>query len=206
MSTRDRILDGSLQLLNDAGAATVSTNRIANELDISPGNLYYHFKTKERIVESLIRRFEQRLEPMLGSVRSIKAADDLWLALHLTFEAVHAYRFLFRDVDYVMRSFPSARKRLQKITATALQEMHVLCSNLQAAGILRAEPDELEMLAFHIVFTATCWPTFLQLTTPEDTASSEVGRAAYQVFTLLTPYLNDDSRHYMRYLRSKYRG
>ena len=49
-TTRDRILQASLALFNADGLAAVSTHKVAAELGISPGNLHYHFKTKEQMV------------------------------------------------------------------------------------------------------------------------------------------------------------
>ena len=45
-----------------------------------------------------------------------------------------------------------------------------------------------------------------KLATGEVADSSDAGRAAYHVLTLLTPYMTEDSRQYMVYLRSKYRS
>ena len=90
----------------------MSTHRIAAELGMSPGNLHYHFKTKQLIVDWLFRRFEERLERSNGSLGSIRAIDDLWLALHLRFEAISEYRFVCRDMAFLPANTPrSARAR-----------------------------------------------------------------------------------------------
>jgi len=62
--TRERILQTSLALFNALGLAAVSTHRIAAELEMSPGNLHYHFKTKASIVERLFLASWLRARPL----------------------------------------------------------------------------------------------------------------------------------------------
>ena len=53
--TAKRILLTALTLFNERGENSVTSVDIAMEMDISPGNLYYHFKGKELMVDALIQ-------------------------------------------------------------------------------------------------------------------------------------------------------
>jgi len=203
-STRNRILDAGLLLFNDEGIAKISLNRIAAELGISPGNLYYHFKTKERIADWLIRRFESRIEAVTATAGAITALDDLWLILHLAVETIQQYLFVYRDADYLVRTSPKIAQRIRRITAHTVASVELMCGSLARASVIRAAPEDVSNLAVQMVFTATCWHTFAKVW-PVGNANADVaGRAAYHVLTLLTPYLADNARLYMSYLRSKY--
>jgi AcrR family transcriptional regulator len=203
-STRGRILETALALFNSGGLAKTSTNHIAAEIAISPGNLYYHFKNKEQITEWLVRRFEARIETITASADSVTALDDLWLTVHLNFEAIHAYRFIYRDIDFLMRECPSIGRRVRKITAGSVLAAQRMCRRLAASGVLHASSEDLNSLALQMVFTATCWFTFAKLLPDGDLQADDTGRAAYQVLTLLGPYLQPDAQLYLTYLRSKY--
>ena len=50
VSTKEAIVITAIELFNEKGTAAVSTNRIAEAMGISPGNLYYHFRNKEEII------------------------------------------------------------------------------------------------------------------------------------------------------------
>jgi AcrR family transcriptional regulator len=202
--TRERILESGLTLFNEEGIAAVSANRIASALGISPGNLYYHFSSKEQIAEWLARRFEQRVAELTASSESVVALDDLWLTLHLLFEAIHEYRFIYRDVDYLVRESSKIGQCVRRITATTLQAVQRMCHRLADANIIRAGGEDVDSLALQMVFTTTCWFTFARLLPQSDARSADTGRAAYQVLTLLAPYLEPQARLYLTYLRAKY--
>ena len=203
--TRDRILEASLALFNAEGLAAVSTHRIAAELGISPGNLHYHFKAKQLIVSTLFRRFEERLANCMDAAAGVAAIDDLWLALHLVFEAVNDYRFVYRDIAFLLGEYPELEPRAQALTAHNLLAAKVMCANLRAAGTLEAGDEAVEMLALQIVFSTTCWFSFLRLTPRRGGhPHAEAALAAYYTLTFLSPYVVGEARDYLNYLRSKY--
>jgi len=87
--TRERILETALALFNRFGEPRITTADIANEMGISPGNLYYHFRNKDQIIAELFGAFERRLDGLLVLPEGrIAGVEDLWLVLHLLFEAM----------------------------------------------------------------------------------------------------------------------
>ena len=56
--TAERILEVTLDLFNRFGEPNVSTTLIAAELEISPGNLYYHYPAKDARINTLFDRYE----------------------------------------------------------------------------------------------------------------------------------------------------
>jgi len=207
-STRDRILLTSLALFNAEGLAAVSTHKIAAEMGISPGNLHYHFKAKQLIVEWLFRRFEQRMEALNGSSATvITAIDDLWLALHLRFEAIDEYRFIYRDMAFLSSEYPALGQRAQELTAQNLLAAQALCEGLVASGVIETSAEQARILALQMVFTTTCWLSFERLVPGRDAlAQADPGLAAFYTLTLVSPYVSSDSRAYLDYLRGKYLG
>jgi len=205
-NTRDRILQTSLALFNAQGLPSVSTHRIAAEMGISTGNLHYHFRAKRLIVDWLFRRFEDKLATLDEAAGEVRAIDDLWLALHLRFEAISEYRFVFRDMAHLESEYPDVAARSRALMARNLLNARTLCENLAAQGVLEATADEAEMLALQLVFTTTCWLSFERLVVQNASNSGrfDAGLAAYYTLTLLAPYVDPQSKAYLVYLRSKY--
>ena len=205
-NTRERILQASLALFNAQGLPAVSTHKIAAELGISPGNLHYHFKAKELIVTWLFRRFEQRMEALNASTGRIVAIDDLWLALHLRFEAIGEYRFVYRDMAFLAGEYPALGLRAQELTAQNLVAAQSLVEELAASGVIQASAEQARILALQVVFTTTCWLSFERMVPGRDMLRADPGLAAFYTLTLFSPYVSAESRAYLDYLRSKYLG
>ena len=80
MKTRERILLTALTLFNKHGENAVTSVDIALELDISPGNLYYHFKGKESMVVALMRMHEKHIQRVLvaDKLDALNAEDVMY--------------------------------------------------------------------------------------------------------------------------------
>ena len=58
---RNEILDTAERLFVEKGFDGTSTNDILNDIGIARGTLYYHFKSKEDILDAMIERLTGRL-------------------------------------------------------------------------------------------------------------------------------------------------
>src|ERR1700733_6307156 len=97
--TRTRIQNVALRLFNDNGYEATSLREIADEIGVTKAALYYHFKTKEEIVTSLIDDRVARL-------------DDLhtWaLTLPRTAEGRREFIVRYADELHVGRHFDTMR-------------------------------------------------------------------------------------------------
>ena len=204
--TRERILETSLALFNRHGAPQVTTADIADEMNISPGNLYYHFDNKDEIVFELYARYEEGVLPLYADRAGRRLdVDDLWLWLHVLFEWMWSYRFLYRDLDQLTSHDAKLGARfgalLRKGSATVLQ----FCRGLAEAGTMRASDREIEALAQNVVLVASYWSSYDRVRRgAADSPEGDAGRAAYQVLALFAPYLDGDARAYFDRLAADY--
>ena len=204
--TRERIVETALALFNRFGEPHITTADIADEMGISPGNLYYHFRNKDDIIAELFAAFERRFDEVFAPPeRPGASVEDLWLMLHLLFETMWEHRFLFRDLDEILSRNRKLGLRFATITRRGTKTVTGLCGELVAAGTMRASGREIAALADNVVLVATYWISYRRLSTAAAAADEiDLGRAAYQVLSLVAPFLRGEARELIDRLSAEY--
>ncbi len=207
MKTRDRILQTSLQLFNEYGEPRITTNHIADELDISPGNLYYHFRNKDEIISLLFQQFERQMDATLQVPQNrILDMEDMWLYLHLVFENIWEYRFLYRDLDNILSRNKKLRTHFRRILERKVSTAAAICNGLVEAGLMNATAEEIAALAQNIAVVATYWLNFQSIRgpLPQSGDSDKLAFGVYQVLSLVTPFLKGQARQLLQQLSREY--
>lgn len=166
MKTRERILNTALALFNGQGTAAVSTNHIAAALEISPGNLYYHFRNKEAIITAL---FEQLLvtwevQTRLSTDRLLDFADfDALLAA--VYQLIWEYRFAYREMVVLLQKDENIRAAYLEMRQRGHAGFAAMIAQFIQAGILTGPKTEAELKALtELVWIITeQWPVNLEL-------------------------------------------
>ena len=201
MKTRDRILECALQLFNHKGEPNVSTMEVANEMGISPGNLYYHFHGKEPLVLGLFERFQSELAPLLDPPPGAQLeAQDYWLFLHLIVERMAHYRFLFQDLSNLAGRLPKLAKGIRNLLTALKRTLASLLARLKAAGQLVSGTQALGQLVEQITLTLLFSLDYQRILDREG----EVRVVVYQIMMLVAPHLLPAAREATERLALRY--
>lgn len=209
--TAERILEVTLDLFNRFGEPNVSTTLISAELNISPGNLYYHYPAKDELINSLFDRYRAALTELLDAADGVRDVEDAWFFLHTLFELIWQYRFLYRDLNDLL----SKNRRLETQFQVVLQDkagaIRALLDGMRRSGAVTIDARELEPTATSMVVVLTYWLSFEYVRDPRralepEGAQHALLRGAHHLLHLLVPYLETAQRTHLLQLAGAYGG
>jgi AcrR family transcriptional regulator len=205
--TRDKILDASLSMFNAQGEPNVTTNHIADEIGISPGNLYYHYRNKNDIVEQLFARYETQMDrALLVPEGRLPTLEDVWLQLHSVFDCMWAFRFLYRDLVDILSRNRKLKQRFSRIMNRASTSAAAMLKGLSKAEILRATDDEIRATSENVLLVATFWINYNTVRSAKtEQTRKELTHGIYQAMLLIAPFLRDAERMHLNALVLAYR-
>ena len=192
--TFERIASVTLDLFNRFGEPHVSTTMISAELGISPGNLYYHFASKDKLVNHLYDQFEASILSLLEAGGDVQDIEDAWFFLHTLFEKVWDHRFLYRDLNHLLSGNRHLETHFQGVLERKTQALRQMLESLAAAGVMQIGPDSVQTLSTSMAVMVTYWLSYEYVRDPRhamepESASLAMSRGARHVLGLLTPYL-----------------
>ncbi len=194
---REQILQTALKLFNEEGASNVTTNHIAAAMSISPGNLYYHFRSKEAIIAAIVEQMVNSWDPMYDVDMSGSFNLDILASMQrLHFELLWEYRFFYREVPTLLRRDPELKARYFEIRDQRIVQQIELVKTIAQTGAIGLLPDE----ELHQLFTITwmladTWLAFQELEEDWDESKLEfyIERGVTHLVSLYKPYFFDQN-------------
>ena len=198
MKTKDRILQYSLQLFNDEGEQNVTPVDIANVLEISPGNLYYHFKGKDPIIHQLFLDFEEEFRMVLHApIDKPLELSDNWVYFYILFEEIADFRFFYRNLQSLLERYPDLQSRFRRLVQQKIKTMVSILQNLNETGFVAIAPTELEQMAERFALQLTYWPTYQTLMDDGVSTPVSIHNGVYGMISQLAPYVVDGSAEFL---------
>lgn len=195
--TRERILQAALALFNQAGVPAVTTNHIAAHLQISPGNLYYHFRNRRMIVAELFDRYEAAVAGFLQLPRDRGVTlDDKAGYLEALLGSIWQYRFVQRNLEQLLDDDPELAERYRRFVERHLLSARAVYQGFVDAGLLQMTPSQVQDIALNAWIVITSWVRFLYTSGIRSDRLSEalLRRGVYQVLVLEEGFVADAAR------------
>lgn len=197
--TAQRILEVSLELFNRFGEPNVSTTAIAAELDISPGNLYYHYPAKDALVNALFERFEAALAELLHGADEVRSVEDAWHFLQAQLGLIWQYRFLYRDLNDLLSRNRRLETRFPDVLQRKTHAAQLVVEALSHHAGLRLQSDEAADLATSLVLGLSYWLSHEYVRDPRHALEPQgmqhaLQRGSWHLASLLRPHLEPAHR------------
>jgi AcrR family transcriptional regulator len=207
--TKERVLESALAMYNRFGEPNVSINAVAGDMGISPGNLYYHYPSKDSVTQALVEHHARALHGLLGAAGDVADVESAWFFLHTLFEHIWDTRFVYRDQnDLLTKSLPleALVRELLEAKVTALSAM---LGALQKHGWIAPESTLLPALAQNMALLINYWLSFAYVRNPRqalEPASQQnaVLTGALHTLGLLLPYLTPPAQAHLQVLMRHY--
>ena len=191
MKTRDKIIHAAIELFNEQGEQNVTTNHIAAHLSMSPGNLYYHFRNKEDIIQAIIGLYAHDLHSHFEHEPPAPVTLQVSMS-HLDYiiYVMWRYRFLYNNLPDILARDPALRELYTKLQTPIYGFMQRHIESLCAHHILLVNSDELQNLVHIMKQILIFWIAYLHtLQGSEPVTKSKIYGVIPRVLFLFRPYI-----------------
>jgi AcrR family transcriptional regulator len=189
-NTRSAILDMAVGLFNQHGSQSVSTNRIAAEMGISVGNLYYHFNNKEDVIRALYDRMAAEMDDLWSGAVGFNI-PRLKEMIDRLIQQMWEYRFFQREQLTLMKKDPLLLKKNQEVRLRKRGEIEGFIRGLAEANILRQTQDEetIPALVNAVWIVSENWLAFLELE-GKSVSRKNIQAGTNLILQFMRPYLS----------------
>jgi len=162
--TREWILETAIELFNEYGTQAISTKRIAKEMGIGSGNLYYHVKNKEESIRAIMQdKFtgfaagadNDQLPPLKRPLGLINNVLLFW----------QEYPFSKKELVVLLKHDPELKTLYHSNKQDLFQKARPLFQELVQTGALHAQDDPYVFEALLTIswIIAEYWLNFLDI-------------------------------------------
>jgi AcrR family transcriptional regulator len=174
METKDYILTNATELFNREGATATSMRQLAAHLDMSDGNLRYHYRTKEDLVTAIFRQMLQEMDVSINTakVEGASLLEEVRKQFRSIFFTMYRYKFLFIESNLLLKQYTAFRKSFIELMEVRKAFFLQFFGEYKASGFFNKQiPDARYEIIFEQIFIISDnWIKYVELerTTPES--------------------------------------
>jgi len=192
--TKQKILKKSLKLFNDHGVSNVSLRTIADELAISVGNLQYHFKKREDIIEGLYFQLVEKIDKLAFEEAGGLLQGLLKFSTEM-FTILYDYHFFLLDFVTISRGNKKIKNHYSKLSKRRQEESLVVVALLIQHGVFREAilKNEYQSLFKRIELITNFWFSSI-LIQADKLSKNSIKEYALLISQSIYPYLTEEAK------------
>ncbi|HKK77508.1 MAG TPA: TetR family transcriptional regulator [Saprospiraceae bacterium] len=202
-NTKQKILNAARKLFNTFGYSQVTIRMIATELGMSSGNLNYHFRKREDILEALyfemVEVFDQRIQQLERQNFSLKSMK---LDIQTSMQRMIDYRFFWTDLYFLLKDHPKIRFHFEQAKKDRIKGSHFVFDYFIQHQLLLPPsfPEEHALLIERMIDYSNTWLYASGLYKTRKDPAVLVEEASQHLLLMLFPYLSPEGRQQFRLL------
>ena len=193
-NTKEKILNTAKILFNQLGYSQVTIRMIALELKMSSGNLNYHFKKREDILEALyfemVAVFDERVEQLENQQVSLEMIKS---DIKTSMKRMVSYQFFWTDLYNLLMLDNKINKHFQKAYEDRKQGSRLLFKMMIKENLLKepAFKNEYEFLIERMINFSNTWLYTSSLYQQQEINDNYIDNQATILLSMLFPYLTE---------------
>jgi len=140
ITTKQKIKNKAVELFNKNGYASVNLLEVAGALKMTRGNLTYHFKDKDVLLEAIVTEIWSKMESERRKTRQMPSFENLHNEIQLYYKIQKAYAFVF--LDYHVLNHPVIKSKFRELTKQQLADSEATFALAISMGNMHPEPFE----------------------------------------------------------------
>lgn len=189
MKTKQRIVQGALELFNDQGERSITTNHIAAHLGISPGNLYYHYSNKQEIILAI---FQDYTAELLDRFRPFENQNEsLALLKHYVnsmFSLMWKYRFFYANLADILAKDDELHAAYLEVQNKLRVNLVAIVESFLELKLIEIERSDTARLVTNLHFIATGWLGYQSaMNTNKKVTESMIMEGMLQILAIVKP-------------------
>jgi AcrR family transcriptional regulator len=156
MKTRKKISNAALQLFNEKGERNITTNHIATHLQISPGNLYYHFQNKQEIVRDIFCDYATELLALFAPIDDqSESIIDFKHYLDSIFTLMWKYRFLYINLPQILEQDKLLHKKYLVVQEKSKKNLQTIFKSFITLQLINIEDRDIDSIitSLHLIIS-----------------------------------------------------
>ena len=188
--TKQKILTSAIKLFNRHGLVNVRLQHIADEAFISIGNMAYHYKNKEAIVNAIHGSLVKKQRGLLSEMNIVPLFEVIDSHFRKTFSLQLEYGFFYIDLLEIFRSYPTIGQQYRQHMHWEISQFENMLHFNSYRGSLHQEiyPGFYQELAETLFMKQKMWMNFQLL---KEASIQQEDLYVHSLWSLLRPHFTD---------------